>query len=422
MILTREQLNKISTLHKFIFQKSEDLKKINADSNSEFIFSDERIEEFIAEEEDIDEFEYYFPAREDNITITTEELLNLSDEIINMDITNPSIIKTPRRRYYITGFDFSYEDYLIRENSNLSASYNGIKINLVEQSFLVGLAATFLGVYDDDDNERQIGTIDRYIAIELIYEDGTETLSTEEELKLVNAYKFEVADSTGMVLGCEEISFPDEQFIEDAQENAISNLRPMESYNDGMSLFIAALKIQEDELRFFNFYKVLEYFAPVALNIEANELMCKKLSSSSQFHHNGDYIRSIFTLAHAYINKYQKDEDLIVVTFSTCFDFIALFEKLPKVIKKKIKKNIGCEQLDYSIDKQKLTTACNIAGRMICKTRNMIVHSKLNYKPTGDECPQDDIPQLNVFMKEACSQAIRWYNRLPEHQKLTVIE
>lgn len=414
MILTREQLNKINALHKFIFQKSKDFENLNKD----LIFSDERINEIVNEEEDIDNFEYFFPVEDDSTTIETKELLSLSDEIISIDVTNHAIIKTLHRRYHITGNSLSYEDYVIRENSKLSASYNGIKIDLVESSFIVGLAAVFLGIYD---HHSGIGTIGRYIAIELCYETGVDVLSPEEELSIVNSYKFEVADSTGMVLGYVEISFPDEQFIENAQENAISSLRPLEVYNDGMTLFMAALEIQEDELRFFNFYKVLEYFAPIALNIEANELMCKKLSSSSQFCHNGNYIRSIFNLAHTYINKYQKDEDLIVATFSTCFDFIALFEKLPEVIKKKIKKALGCD-LDYSTDKQKLLTACKTTGRMICKTRNMIVHSKLNYRPTGDECPRADIAKLNVFMKEACSQAIRWYNRLPEHQKLTVIE
>ena len=74
-----------------------------------------------------------------------------------------------------------------------------------------------------------------------------------------------------------------------------------------------------------NFYKVLEHFAPIAVNIEANELMRKKLDSPKKDFEDGDFIRSIYNLANAMKSKFN-DEDLIKATFSSCFDFIHLFQ------------------------------------------------------------------------------------------------
>ena len=116
------------------------------------------------------------------------------------------------------------------------------------------------------------------------------------------------------------------------------------------------------------------------------------------------------------------DEDLIKASFNTCFDLVGLFNKLPETIKKKIKKHIGASELTYSTDRQKITTASNIAGKIIYKTRNKVVHAKSNFTLTGDEVSPPEFTELNDFMKEASSQAVRWYSRQPNHLKLEIIK
>lgn len=63
-----------------------------------------------------------------------------------------------------------------------------------------------------------------------------------------------------------------------------------------------------------------------------------------------------------------------------------------------------------------------MVGKIIYATRNKVVHAKSNYEMTGNECNNADLETLNGFMKEACSQSIRWYNRQPQHLKLSVIQ
>ena len=204
-----------------------------------------------------------------------------------------------------------------------------------------------------------------------------------------------------MVLQLYKISYPDESFVEEIENNTIEKLRPLKSHFKAMDLFTSAIQIEDNSLKFFSFYKVLEHVAPIALNMEANELMCKKLNEPRHCQ-NGGYIRSVFSLASAFNVKSHSDEDLMKTAFDSCFDFVGLFDNLPNSIKTKIRKNIKLNKNDeftYSLPGEKLSVAKNMAAKIIYKTRNMIVHSKSNFNSNGEECSEVDMSELNIFMK-----------------------
>jgi hypothetical protein len=418
MKLNLDQIKKINETNSFIIEWCEYFEDIKED----LIFSEDRINEILEEEEDVETIYFSFPAEDEGTDVETEEFLSLCDEIKSIQILNNGHIKTELRSYYIVGVNDSNEEYIIREyyNKKLILSSQGIAINIVSNSFIVGLAATKLGEYDS----HYWGTISQYLAIELIYQSKDKILSIEKETELINSYIFEIADSIGIALCYDEIRVPVNDFYdlqEKAEENPTQGLRNLEPYNEGMKLFVSAVQIQDPELKFFNFYKVLEHFSPIAVNIEANELMRKKLDAPRSSFEDGDYIRSIFCLANSMRDRFN-DEDLIKASFNICFDFVGLFNKLPESIKKKIRKHLAGQDLTYSTEEQKLTTAKNIAGKIIYKTRNKVVHAKSNFTLTGDEISFGELSELNGFMKEASSQAIRWYSRQPNHLKLEVIK
>ena len=149
--------------------------------------------------------------------------------------------------------------------------------------------------------------------------------------------------------------------------------------------------------------------------------MRKKLDAPKSSFENGDFIRSIFELANSMRDRFN-DEDLIKASFNSCIDIVGLFDKLPESIKKKIKRHIEAPELTYSTDRQKIITSSNIASKIIYKTRNKVVHAKSNFNLTGEEIDSTEFNQLNVFMKDASSQAIRWYTRQPNHLKLEIIK
>ena len=416
MKLNKEQLEKINDGLNSIFSFCPEFEN---DDNLDLIYSNERIDEIIIEEENIEYLEILFPGEMDPTEIGIEDFLDTVEEIKTIKITTPSLIQTKLTRYYIVSA-YEQTDQHILSLHLLDSKTDGIKIDLVVDSIIIGMAATKLGQYDKDD----WGTISPYIGIVIKYESEKYILEKEKEEELINSYIFEVADSINIAISFSKIRNPIYDFYDataEIDEDGIQALRDLEPYNEAMKFFISAIQINDPELKFLNFYKVLEHFSPIAVNIEANELMRKKLDAPKNSFENGDYIRSIFELANSMKDRFN-DEDLMIASFNTCFDFVGLFTKLPPSLIKKIKKNIQEKELKYSTNKQKIITASNIAGKIIYKTRNKVVHAKSNFTLTGEEINLPEFNELNNFMKEASSQAIRWYSRQPNHLKLEIIK
>ena len=416
MKLNASQLEKLNDVNMYIIQNYDYFEK----QKDDLIFSTNKIDEIIKNDEDIDTICYEFPGEADVSEIKVSELLELYDEIKSISIVNNSYIKTKLRRYYIIKASVRDDDYFIRDYLNgFDSSIDDITIRLVNESFIIGLAATKLKEYEEDN----WGTISQYLAIEIIYENEKSILVFEKEQNLVNSFIFEFANTQDLVLNKAEIrnltyDYPiGDELLEESSSKTLNELI---EYNEGMRLFVSAVQIDDPELKFLNFYKVLELFSPIAINIEAYELMRKKFDMPKGSLVDGDYIKSIFELVYS-IRDRINDEDLIKSSFSNCFDFIGLFDSLPESIVKNIKRNLKIAELNYSVEKQKITTSINIAAKIIYKTRNRVVHAKSNFITTGEEIGSDEIEQLNIFMKNAAYQAIRWYARQPKHLKFEVI-
>lgn len=287
-------------------------------------------------------------------------------------------------------------------------------------SFIVGLAAIELDAYE----KNILGAVSPYLTVEIEYPHDFDKLSEQEEEDLIKSYLFEIADSSGISLKYSELNdfdFDYEAWKAEMTEKAVESLRSLEPYNEGMRLFVSALQIEDPELKLLNFYKILEHFAPVVVNIEGNELMRKNLDVAQTKTLDGDFIRSVFDLAKSYEEKF-RDEELIKSIFNVSFDFVGLFKHLPKSMQKKVKKQAKFEKLTYETDNGKTAIACNMVAKILYATRNKVVHSKSNFSTKGNECSSSDLSQFNEFLKHASSQTIRWYNRLPKHQKSTNIQ
>lgn len=372
-----------------------------------------------AEFDDFEGIHFYFPGEHDYTYIPVTTFLRLIDEFPSMEILNRGRIKTNSLTYQILSISDTDDEHTIRNYHDFSLTLeNGIHMDIVEESFIVGLAAIELEAYEED----YLGAISPYLAVEIDYPKDIKPLGLSEEDDLIRSYLFEIADSAGISLKYSEISDFDfssynyEAWEEELKEKAVDSLRNLEPFNEGMRLFNSALQIEDQELKLLNFYKILEHFAPVVVNIEGNELMMKKLDIAQSKSLDGDFIRSVFELAKSYEDKF-RDEELIKSIFNVSFDFVGLFEYLPVSMRKKVRQQIGVENLTYDIDKGKISTASNMVSKILYATRNKVVHSKSNFQETGNECPDSELKELNDFLKHASSQTIRWYNRLPKHQK-----
>lgn len=389
------------------------------ENREETILSDERIKEIVEEEEEYEYVEFIFPGEYEATEIDVDYLLSLKDEIKTIQIIDNTLIKTELGRYYIVSADNFEQEYILGLEYDLAVETENYTISLANESIITGMAATKLEEFDDD-----WGTVNQYLTLTVHYKNSECIFEKDVELAILDSFIFEVADTTGIAISFSEIRDRSDdlyKLVKDIEERGFYKLRDLEPQNEAMNFFVSAIQTNDPELKFLNFYKVLEHFSPIAVNIEANELMRKKLDAPKSSFEDGDYIRSIFALANSMKNKFN-DEDLIKASFNTCFDFIGLFEDLPASVKKKIKNHLKMDKVDYDTDKQKITTACNIAGKIIFKTRNKVVHAKSNFQSTGEEIDISEFSELNSFMKIASSQAIRWYSRQPMHLKSDIIK
>ena len=97
-------------------------------------------------------------------------------------------------------------------------------------------------------------------------------------------------------------------------------------------------------------------------------------------------------------------------------DIVKLYEFLPGWVQKRCPKETKAseQQSAIGITAEKERAIKNKVATILYATRNSIVHAKANFKPTGNECPQEDLFQLNIFMRKLCKDLIFWKDKHPE--------
>ena len=226
MILTREQLNQLNSTNRFIIDWCDWF----TDYEEDLIYTDERIEEVLSNNEEISELHYMFPGEFDWTVIEIDEFFKLSEDLKEIEIVNSGIIKTRFRRYYVVDANDPDASHLIRNVIDVKTELpNGTTVEIVNEPFIVGLAATRMNEYESD----EWGAISPYIAIEIVYKNEEDILEEDKEKELVNSFIFEIADSFNIALDYSEIRNPIYDY-EDIEEEAelVEDLRGLEEYNE----------------------------------------------------------------------------------------------------------------------------------------------------------------------------------------------
>jgi heterodisulfide reductase subunit C len=109
------------------------------------------------------------------------------------------------------------------------------------------------------------------------------------------------------------------------------------------------------------------------------------------------------------MEKRKIDKELMKALFITCLDVVELSKYLPASRRK---------ALSYESKKVEIDAFSKELAETVVATRNQVAHAKSNYQPAANELRVDELPAFNEFLRVAAAQTIRWYNRLPEHQKI----
>lgn len=304
-------------------------------------------------------------------------------------------------------------DFIINEinfSVEVAAKY---KIRLVDNPILIGIAATKLDLYD-----KYAPPCSSYIGIEIEYDTVENRLSEDEELKVLKAFLFELSylsDSSIDFTVIHDSGYFDEYEEPERQHITLDSIA---NFSEGMDLYRKALNSSDDEISFLYFYKIIEYYSPIAARTQAYETLSKKIESLRyKTPSNGD-LSAVFSIA----DKFRvslSDKELAQTLLSSSIDVVDLFPKLPEAIKKRIAKMVhfNSAELNYGCGSEILQGIVNSLGLILYSTRNSIAHAKSNYKRDFNECDASDLSVFNEFLKAACYSIIKWHNRLPDHLK-----
>lgn len=392
MKLTRELITKISGA----FNK--------LDPDNEFEIQTQELA--VGDEEVI----IYFPR--DDIKISVDELLKYIPEFqeIKFDIERVASERFTQMPVYC--FDKPVE-YIINEINFTIAVPTKFKVRLVENPILIGIAATKLGIYD-----KYAPPCSSYIGVEIEYETPETRLSPSEELKVLKTFLFELSYMADASIDFNIIheSGAFEDYEESEKQNIV--LENLITFSEGMDLYRKALSSTDQEIRFLYFYKIIEYYSPIAAKTAAYESLSRKIETLRYKNYSNKDLSAIFSIA----DKFRvslSDKELAQVLLSNSIDIVDLFPKLPDEIRKRITKTVHFNQneLSYSTKNETLQGIITRIGSILYSTRNSIVHAKSNFQSDMNECEPQDLPDLNEFLKETCYSIIKWNSRLPDHLK-----
>lgn len=365
-----------------------------------------------------------FPDDMDYSFYTVDEFLDYMSDINTFEEVDKTTARTSHVRQSVIYFRYNgfenYEDKL----KAFDFTGDGYKINVIKKPFLIGLVNAKNG---NSDGNLGLGCTDPYIALELKY-TGKDRLKKEDEDKIFERITFFLSKelSTSIYIipvrdvrtAWDEV-YPDEDEIEEP-ENTTIKVTDLIGYSPMLKLYKQALATEDQEIRFLQFYKIIEHISPVVARLEAYDKLNKRLDILASSERDYKYLDSLFSITRKYDTDV-KDDYLAISVIQSCVDVIPLWKFLPEKNKKQIRSNLHLqsdEPTDDSIKDDQLVSLQKQIANILYATRNNIVHAKSNYTQNGIELQGDELIDGNKMMDMIAMSIIQWNERQPEAYKV----
>ena len=364
-----------------------------------------------------------FPDDQERYEISLEDFLSYMAEIDSLVEVGQTGVRTAHYRQVLISLpSFIYVDYDDRLHSYCFKG-EGYEVSIVDKPFLIGVDNAQKGRYDEDLGS---GCTDYYTAIEIKYSDTPIEESQENELIERILYYLTIELKTAVsVLSFPEFYYSDNELDEDTTPETRStdntvNVSDIQAYSPLMTLYRQAKRVEDPEIQFLQYYKVIEQVSPVVARLVAYERLNKRLDLLSSMPRDFKFLDSIFAITRQY-DYDQKDEALAFSVLQICVDLVPLYGMIPKKQRKHIKAELHLakeEISDVDLSEEQLKSLQRQFAKMLYSTRNSIVHAKANYVPSGLEFYRDDLPQVNEIMDIIAVSIINWNARQPEGFKI----
>ena len=156
---------------------------------------------------------------------------------------------------------------------------------------------------------------------------------------------------------------------------------------------------------------MLEHISATVVRENLASAVRAKLLSSRALDPDAEFILELETVITTQTRQHRKDSDALRLTVHKCCDATELARCAPEYL--------AVSRVSVTTKEKDRATALNEFAASVSATRNEIVHAKLNYVKTGEECPREHIRALASTCRVAAEQAVRWYAL--QHESVRVI-
>ena len=408
-------------------QRSLDYLQKNFEIENDYTNYFEEDESEIPDEFEDENIVLNFPQDYDGVSYSSEEFLNYMSDIESLVEVDKTTVRTNHIRQTI--ISSRYQGWDMFESRLRSFSFDGdfYTVNIVSNPFLVGLINAKNGNCDQDYG---VYCCLEYTALELNYSDERR-LSKEEEDQQLERITFFLTKVLGCAVYISEVIDINSKYdyysvvenVEDEENDdssdTIVKVTDLMAYNPMMKLYKQALAAEDEEIKFLQYYKIIEYISPIVAKLSAYDKLNKRLDFLATSCRNHEYLDSIFSITRKY-DQDLKDDYLAISVIQTCVDILPLWQFVPERLRKQIRKNLSLKRdgLDDTISDEQLASLQKQIARMLYATRNSIVHAKSNYEPNGYELEDDELEDGNKMMDMITMSIIQWNERQPESYKI----
>ena len=372
---------------------------------------------------EIEDIPLEFPDDQEVTVVPTEDFVSYMSEIDKIRHVGECIVRTDH--IIQVAINSSRLGYYGFEDRLFSMRFKGedYDASIIESPFLIGFMNAKVGHYDEN---LGIGSCYSYTAIEITTKGVLDDSVIQRLIEKICFYLTDVFNTAVYPWSGHNISEiynrMDEYYDED-EDNADSENgdliigdNELPEYSPLLKMYRQAAGVEDSEIQFLHYYKILEYVSPVVARFVAYEQLNKKLDLLPSIKRDYKYLESIISVVQKY-DKDMRDNMLVASVIESCVDILPLYEMLPERLRKIVKGNVKLQKdsLTYAdVSDEQLRGIKGTVAAMLYATRNSIVHAKSNYEVTGYEMAIEELPVGNEMMKIIARSIINWNQRQSE--------
>jgi len=328
------------------------------------------------------------------VQLSEEDFKELIEELKSSEIFDEHI-RTKTRIIYNLGNKVDF--YEFEEINQFDFENDDLSFNIIEPDAFILLSYI-----------KRLGSTRKYfdsIVIPSFAEVKlkNKVLANDEIKNKLLSYLFELSNSLGLCLGIVEIDFhenPEYDYMYNDPKSSNKVFNQLKNHNLLMVDFIECVDSKNSDLQYLGFFKILEC---CGANLIQQDLYNKLRNKVTNCTGDIEELQCIVHTVNIAKSNYKNTQELINKLLSNDrIKFKTLKESLPETLKNLEFKDI--------INK-------------LCAFRNKVCHNKATYQDKENienYINNDNIENLNLFMKNLAYNAIHWYSDTCDNYKLKI--